>query len=772
MKTSILSFIIFITVLLNAQPPETFYGVQTHFGQFYRADMDSASVLAMLDSIQAAGIQIIRDECYWSYVEETPGVYNFPPEIDFYISEAGSRGIKVLLILDYNNPLYAAHSGSGITTDSNRTKFKDYCVETVSHYAPLGVKHYEIWNEPNIPIFWDPTPNAEDYALLLQEVYQPIKDVDSTVTVLGCATSPAEGNPPPFIDWLTYISDVWSFGGGNHLDGVSFHLYRVEKGPEQWLAADRTNLRNIIGNDIDIYLTECGYHTADVWPNLSEDNQARYVSRLYLMAKDIDGLKNITYYDFKNDGEIHDEPEHNFGLVNFNRSPKPAYNAYKTVIEQTGGKDLLQANRSGNTYSYSFGSGSDTTIAIWNSSSSDNISFEPGGDKIRITSMLGKVSYIFESDMVFDLISGVSPQYIERVDVFPNIETFSLVPAIDSFVVGQTFSFQLIGHTLYGEEIYIDPAGASWSFSNSNAVFNDPGVFEAVSPGTGNIVIDFMGFHWENEVTVFEAFGTFEFEPFNSMDNFTYDFENMLPAASLSIVDTNYTTAGHSLSINYAFNYISLTQHRAVLYCDYLLLGEPDSLLIDIYNNGNGHVVKFIIEEKNGSVFEVKTPQIPSEQGWLSSGVNLLTAAGVYEYPFRIKKIIFYAVEDGASSGNEYSGSVLLDNLRSTALWINSVDDRGSVLPDEFKLYQNYPNPFNPSTNIAYRLPVSEHVRLSVYDILGKRVAELVNESQPPGEYTVTFSTADADTRLSSGVYLLRMEAGTFSASKKILLLK
>jgi len=170
-----IGFLIFLSSSQQAQNGCSLHGVQTHFGQFYRADMDSVNMVKMLDSIQAAGIKVIRDECYWADVESTRGVFNFPSSIDNYINAANQRGIKIIMILDYNNPLYAPHAGSGVITDSNRTAFALYCQKVVERYSPLGVKVYEIWNEPNIPMFWHPEPNAVLYAQLLQSVYPAIK---------------------------------------------------------------------------------------------------------------------------------------------------------------------------------------------------------------------------------------------------------------------------------------------------------------------------------------------------------------------------------------------------------------------------------------------------------------------------------------------------------------------------------------------------------------------------------------------------------------------
>ena len=85
-----------------------------------------------------------------------------------------------------------------------------------------------------------------------------------------------------------------------------------------------------------------------------------------------------------------------------------------------------------------------------------------------------------------------------------------------------------------------------------------------------------------------------------------------------------------------------------------------------------------------------------------------------------------------------------------------------------FSLDQNYPNPFNPSTTITYDLPLEEHVRLNVYDVLGKEMLTLVNERQKAGHHFMTFDASG----LSSGIYFYRIQAGEFSQTKKLTLLR
>lgn len=89
-------------------------------------------------------------------------------------------------------------------------------------------------------------------------------------------------------------------------------------------------------------------------------------------------------------------------------------------------------------------------------------------------------------------------------------------------------------------------------------------------------------------------------------------------------------------------------------------------------------------------------------------------------------------------------------------------------IPNYFSLGQNYPNPFNPSTSIKFSLPKAELVTLKVYDVLGKEVAVLVNEMKQPGFYDVNFNGSN----LASGIYFYRIEAGEFTAVKKLMLVK
>jgi len=99
--------------------------------------------------------------------------------------------------------------------------------------------------------------------------------------------------------------------------------------------------------------------------------------------------------------------------------------------------------------------------------------------------------------------------------------------------------------------------------------------------------------------------------------------------------------------------------------------------------------------------------------------------------------------------------------------------ENGVSIPDHFYLDHNYPNPFNPITTIQFGLPVNSSVRLEVFNILGQRVATLVDRQMPAGHHVVQWDgTSDGGGSVSSGIYFYRIQSAEFFESKKMLMLK
>ncbi len=96
------------------------------------------------------------------------------------------------------------------------------------------------------------------------------------------------------------------------------------------------------------------------------------------------------------------------------------------------------------------------------------------------------------------------------------------------------------------------------------------------------------------------------------------------------------------------------------------------------------------------------------------------------------------------------------------------INPTGTVIPGSFSLEQNYPNPFNPSTNIKFGIPENSHARLCIYDMLGRKVAELINEELKAGVYDIKWDAS----AFTSGIYFCKLQAGTFESTKKMILTK
>jgi hypothetical protein len=109
------------------------------------------------------------------------------------------------------------------------------------------------------------------------------------------------------------------------------------------------------------------------------------------------------------------------------------------------------------------------------------------------------------------------------------------------------------------------------------------------------------------------------------------------------------------------------------------------------------------------------------------------------------------------------------DLMLSTRIIQNEPDNDEVVsVPNEYSLSQNYPNPFNPTTNLEFGISELGFVKLKIYDMLGKEIKTLVNETKPAGKYTVTFDGSN----LPSGIYFYKIEAGDFTQVKKMMLIK
>lgn len=128
-----------------------------------------------------------------------------------------------------------------------------------------------------------------------------------------------------------------------------------------------------------------------------------------------------------------------------------------------------------------------------------------------------------------------------------------------------------------------------------------------------------------------------------------------------------------------------------------------------------------------------------------------------------------YSFQQGPTGLAAYFDNIVVTAIDSTT----SIDNNFNSVPGDFALFQNYPNPFNPETEISYNLPSGDFIQLTVHDLLGRKVKTLVSEFQQSGKYSVKWDGKDEEGRsLVSGIYLYSLKSTSFTASKKMMLLK
>jgi len=134
-------------------------------------------------------------------------------------------------------------------------------------------------------------------------------------------------------------------------------------------------------------------------------------------------------------------------------------------------------------------------------------------------------------------------------------------------------------------------------------------------------------------------------------------------------------------------------------------------------------------------------------------------ATKIYEMPVGTNKVRFVAK-------SAYGNNLYIDDITSGGS--TGIGNSITLTPDKFELSQNYPNPFNPATKISFSIPKQSFVSLKIFDMLGREVAQIVNQELTPNVYSFDFNGAN----LSSGVYFYKLEAAGFSDVKRMMLIK
>ena len=314
-------------------------GVNIHFVTGHEKD---------LDLIAEAGFKFIRMDFSWGGTERKKGEYDWKG-YDELTANLEKRGLRAIYILDYSNGIYedTITSKNPVTGQEHRdtaSPQKPESVAAFARWAAAAAEHYkgrrviwEIWNEPNIG-FWKPKPDAKQYTALALATCKAIRQIDPQATIIAPASS---GFP-----WA-FFEELFRSGALEFLDAVSVHPYRSYKQGPETAAADYRRLRQLIykyapagKKDMPIISGEWGYAT-HTKGGVSLETQAAFIARQQL-ANLYHGVPLSIWYDWKNDGPDPAYNEHNFGTVQTDLTPKPAYVSVKTLTRELSGYRIVR----------------------------------------------------------------------------------------------------------------------------------------------------------------------------------------------------------------------------------------------------------------------------------------------------------------------------------------------------------------------------------------------------------------------------------------------
>lgn len=301
-----------------------------------------ANQLPLIAAMHTAGIRSIRLPLRWTLIEPAQGQFSWE-QTDRAINLLHQHGIDVVGVLTWvptwANGRSLANTPVGHWPEAypptNLNDFTQFAATVAARYQGR-IDTYEIFNEPNMDMFWRPAADATAYVPFLCEGYAAVKSADPTATV---GMGGLVGNGIEFVrqqrDQKFYLPALYEQGAGDCFDMVTIHPYvhpiETGLGTLQSFFIDETRATMVANGDAhkEIWITEIGWSTTpNAWgkPTVSEAEIAVWIGQLYGELRDVE---RIYWYNLRDVGLDLNNVEHNFGLLRHDLTQKSAFEAYR-----------------------------------------------------------------------------------------------------------------------------------------------------------------------------------------------------------------------------------------------------------------------------------------------------------------------------------------------------------------------------------------------------------------------------------------------------------
>jgi hypothetical protein len=340
------------------QNPLTYrYGVSVGDSLF---SLSPDQINQRLDTVAGLGTGWLRFDLAWDDIQPTSTrSYNWSP-MDAIVSAARAHNFRLLPIIAYT-PAWARPASCPSTdkcTPADPAAFAAFAAQAVKRYSGQGVYAWEIWNEPNIKVFWQPVPDATAYAALLKATYASIKAQDPSAIVVSGGLSPAETDGAGNIAPIDFLTRLYAQGAKASFDALGFHPYSYPAPPSAyyswsaWSQMQATNqsLRSVMTANGDsgkaIWLTEFGAPTNGPGPlatasnlnlannpdHVTEDLQATIMADATSAVTGFSWAGPLFWYTDVDQGTYTNTIENFFGLIRYDGTTKPAYDALRNLL--------------------------------------------------------------------------------------------------------------------------------------------------------------------------------------------------------------------------------------------------------------------------------------------------------------------------------------------------------------------------------------------------------------------------------------------------------
>jgi hypothetical protein len=357
--------------------------------------------------------------------------------------------------------------------------------------------------------------------------------------------------------------------------------------------------------------------------------------------------------------------------------------------------------------------------------------------------------------------------YITRV------ASIELIPNPVILKVGENETITPSATDDYKNVITLAPSAYQWTVAGEIGTISSDGIFSATQQGQGQVIASYQSVAGSTAVFVGIASDVV-------LDNFTTTSNWSLSGVIVNLSACRFQTDSSvfiSSPSSGKLEYSLATGGTSALYlnCSIPISGSPEAIGVYVYGDEKGHWLRGEFDDADGEKFLVNfteaSPGIDWTNSWKYLRIPLSNAiihwsnpSAVLTFPITWKRIYLAETNDS----NKNSGIIYVDDFTTHFIETGVDDDNKCDVLLHYKLEQNFPNPFNPETKIAFGLPKPAWVKLEVFNLIGERIATLLNDEMPAGSHAVKFNAS----QLTSGIYLYRIDMKDFQATRRMLVIK